>query len=73
MLRAREEPMSNAGAANADAVAPAAAANADALGEDEGHPARWLIMAVLAAVAFMARFDGRRGNLRRYGTGFGCT
>jgi EmrB/QacA subfamily drug resistance transporter len=57
MLRAREEPMSNAGAANADAVAPAAAANANALGEDEGHPARWLIMAVLAAVAFMAQLD----------------
>jgi EmrB/QacA subfamily drug resistance transporter len=53
----REEPMSNAGAANADAVAPAAAANAGALGEDEGHPARWLIMAVLAAVAFMAQLD----------------
>ena len=49
--------MSNAGAASADAVAPAAAANADALGEDEGHPARWLIMAVLAAVAFMAQLD----------------
>jgi hypothetical protein len=49
--------MSNAGAANADAVAPAAAVNAGALGEDEGHPARWLIMAVLAAVAFMAQLD----------------
>src|SRR3984885_1089380 len=24
---------------------------------DDGHPARWLIMAVLAAVAFMAQLD----------------
>src|SRR6201996_6544595 len=33
---------------------PAAAPAADA---DQGHPARWLIMAVLAAVAFMAQLD----------------
>jgi hypothetical protein len=26
----------------------------------DGHPARWRIMAVLAAVAFMAQLDGRR-------------
>jgi EmrB/QacA subfamily drug resistance transporter len=57
---APEELMSNAEAADAGAAVPATAASADcaaALTEAEGHPARWWIMAVLAAVAFMAQLD----------------
>jgi EmrB/QacA subfamily drug resistance transporter len=57
---AREEPMPNAEAADLDAAVPAAVASAasgPSLTEDEGHPRRWLIMAVLAAVAFMAQLD----------------
>jgi hypothetical protein len=56
--------MSNAEAAGLDAAeSPAAgqrqAARAAASGAstEEGHPARWWIMAVLAAVAFMAQLD----------------
>src|SRR6201992_2569399 len=64
-----EESMSNAEAARSGATASAAtpppvagrgaaggAAAAGAAAED-GHPARWWIMAVLAAVAFMAQLD----------------
>ena len=53
--------MSNAEAAGvrtavpSPAAAPSAAAAAREL--EEGHPARWWIMAVLAAVAFMAQLD----------------
>jgi EmrB/QacA subfamily drug resistance transporter len=62
--------MSNTEAADVDAPASPAAAppvtgprpteSAAAVGAsaaDEGHPARWWIMAVLAAVAFMAQLD----------------
>ena len=61
--------MSNAEAADLDAAAPpapgppvtgqrpAAKAVASAGPAEEGHPARWWIMAVLAAVAFMAQLD----------------
>src|SRR5882672_4883520 len=61
--------MSNAEAAGLDAAGPPAARPpvarqrpaADAVASsapgDEGHPARWWIMAVLAAVAFMAQLD----------------
>jgi EmrB/QacA subfamily drug resistance transporter len=56
--------MSNAEAADVDAVAPVtgqppagSAAAAGSPAADEGHPARWWIMAVLAAVAFMAQLD----------------
>ncbi|MCW2896103.1 MAG: hypothetical protein JWO75_5592, partial [Actinomycetia bacterium] len=41
--------MSNAETADVDAVAASAG--------DAGHPARWWILAVLAAVAFMAQLD----------------
>ena len=36
---------------------PAAVAVASDVPAEEGHPARWWIMAVLAAVAFMAQLD----------------
>ena len=36
---------------------PPVAAPAQALAADEGHPRRWKILAVLAAVAFMAQLD----------------
>jgi EmrB/QacA subfamily drug resistance transporter len=52
--------MSNAEAAGVRTAvsSPAAPSAAAAAGElDEGHPARWWIMAVLAAVAFMAQLD----------------
>jgi EmrB/QacA subfamily drug resistance transporter len=59
--------MSNAEVAGLDAAAPPAGAPAGARPEaraaapgaaaDEGHPRRWWIMAVLAAVAFMAQLD----------------
>ncbi|MGH3297768.1 MAG: MFS transporter [Trebonia sp.] len=56
--------MSNAEAAELDAAGPpvtrpgpVAVAGASVASADEGHPARWWIMAVLAAVAFMAQLD----------------
>jgi EmrB/QacA subfamily drug resistance transporter len=56
--------MPNAGAAGSDAaVTPApgprqaASAAASGAATAEGHPSRWWIMAVLAAVAFMAQLD----------------
>src|SRR5580704_12826052 len=56
--------MSNAEAAGLDAAAspaggrrPAAGAAASGAPAEEGHPARWWIMTVLAAVAFMAQLD----------------
>ena len=55
--------MSDGEAADVDAAVPATAAAAAAaaadpsLTEADGHPARWWIMAVLAAVAFMAQLD----------------
>jgi hypothetical protein len=48
--------MSNAEAAGLEAAPLAVASGASA---EEGHPARWWIMAVLAAVAFMAQLDKR--------------
>jgi MFS family permease len=38
-------------------LAPSAAPGAGAAVDDQGHPARWWILAVLAAVAFMAQLD----------------
>src|SRR5260221_2706947 len=56
--------MSNAEAAGLDAAVPPAAGGRQAAGAaasgasmEEGHPARWWIMTVLAAVAFMAQLD----------------
>jgi EmrB/QacA subfamily drug resistance transporter len=49
--------MPNAEAANVNAAVPATAATGASPAEDEGHPARWWIIAVLAAVAFMAQLD----------------
>jgi EmrB/QacA subfamily drug resistance transporter len=56
--------MSNAEAAGLDAAVPPAAGRRQAAGAaasgapaEEGHPARWWIMTVLAAVAFMAQLD----------------
>src|SRR6201986_2291037 len=54
--------MSNAEAADvgpAGATGPAAGTTVhrDERHPDQGHPARWWIMAVLAAVAFMAQLD----------------
>ena len=56
--------MSNAEAAGLDAEAapaagqrPAARAAAPSAPAEEGHPSRWWIMTVLAAVAFMAQLD----------------
>jgi EmrB/QacA subfamily drug resistance transporter len=56
--------MSNAEAADAGAALrpvtgewPAGRVAAASADPDEGHPARWRIMAVLAAVAFMAQLD----------------
>jgi EmrB/QacA subfamily drug resistance transporter len=56
--------MSNAEAAGLDAAASPAAGRRQAAGAaasgapaEEGHPARWWIMTVLAAVAFMAQLD----------------
>src|ERR1700722_8065043 len=65
----REELMSNAEAARSGATAsaatapqvagrsPGARAAASGAAAEDGHPARWWIMAVLAAVAFMAQLD----------------
>src|SRR6202020_464092 len=65
----REELMSNAEAARSGATASAATAPpvagrspgargaASGAAAEDGHPARWWIMAVLAAVAFMAQLD----------------
>jgi EmrB/QacA subfamily drug resistance transporter len=52
--------MSNAEAAGVDAAVPPAAGHqavASGAAAEEGHPARWWILAVLAAVAFMAQLD----------------
>jgi EmrB/QacA subfamily drug resistance transporter len=49
--------MPNAEAADVDAAVPATTAAGPSPAEDEGHPARWWIIAVLAAVAFMAQLD----------------
>jgi EmrB/QacA subfamily drug resistance transporter len=53
--------MSNAEAADVrtavSSPAPAPSAAVAAAGPEEGHPARWWILAVLAAVAFMAQLD----------------
>jgi EmrB/QacA subfamily drug resistance transporter len=56
-MPAPEELMPNAEAANVDAAVPATAATGPSSAEDQGHPARWWIIAVLAAVAFMAQLD----------------
>jgi EmrB/QacA subfamily drug resistance transporter len=48
--------MANAEAA-ASAADPTSAARPEPAVPEDGHPARWLILAVLAAVAFMAQLD----------------
>jgi hypothetical protein len=49
--------MSSAEAADVHTAAPAARPVAAGAQADEGHPARWWILAVLAAVSFMAQLD----------------
>jgi len=52
-----DEAVSPAAGPPATGQPPAAQAAASTVSSDEGHPARWWILAVLAAVAFMAQLD----------------